>query len=125
MPGKLTQKAHQIHLPGMEPYAEALDGLQLAGREERGAVFTRREVVEFLLDLVGYRVERPLHLLRLLEPCGDGNFIVVAVERLLDAWARSNDRLKDPVEQLADSLVAVELHAATAEGTRRQLKAIL
>lgn len=126
MPRKLTQKAHQIHLPGMEPYADALDALQTAGREERGAVFTRREVVEFILDLVGYRVERPLHRLRLLEPsCGDGNFIVVAVERLLDAWAGSADRMKDPVAQLADSLVAVELHAATLKRTRNQLKGIL
>jgi len=126
VPRKLTQKAHQIHLPGMEPYADALDALQTAGREERGAVFTRREVVEFILDLVGYRVERPLHRLRLLEPsCGDGNFIVVAVERLLDAWAGSADRMKDPVAQLADSLVAVELHAATLKRTRNQLKGIL
>jgi type I restriction-modification system DNA methylase subunit len=72
VPRKLTQKAHQIHLPGMEPYADALDALQTAGREERGAVFTRREVVEFILDLVGYRVERPLHRLRLLEPSWRG-----------------------------------------------------
>lgn len=122
----MTQKAHQIHLPGMEPYAEALDALQRAGREERGAVFTRREVVEFILDLVGYRIERPLHRNRLLEPsCGDGNFVVVAVERLLDAWARSDDRNKDPVAQLADSLVAVELHESTLKKTRNKIYTIL
>ncbi len=34
--------------------------------EERGAVFTRREVVDFILDLVGYTADRPLHHYHLL-----------------------------------------------------------
>lgn len=29
----------------------------------RGAIFTWREVVEFILDLAGYTVDRPLHRL--------------------------------------------------------------
>ena len=36
--------------------------------EARGAVFTRVEVVDFILDLVGYVAGEPLHLRRILEP---------------------------------------------------------
>lgn len=44
---------HQPALPGLRGLAEAVDGLAHAGVEERGAVFKRGEVVDFILDLVG------------------------------------------------------------------------
>src|SRR3546814_1202226 len=56
---------------------------------ERGAIFTRREVVDFILDLVGYTSERPLQEQALLEPSfGDGDFLLVAIDRLLAAWRK-------------------------------------
>ena len=116
----------QHHLPGLAPYEDALRALEQAGTEVRGAVFTRREVVEFILDLTGYTADKPLHTVRLLEPsCGDGNFLQVAVERLLHAWWDSPDRTSDPVTDLADSLTAVELHTETISQTRRQLADLL
>jgi hypothetical protein len=40
----------------------AMDHLALnTNVNSRGAVFTRREVVDFILDLVGYTKDRPLH----------------------------------------------------------------
>ena len=46
-----------------------------AGTEARGAVFTRREVVDFILDLVGYTADKPLHRAALLKPSnGAGGF---------------------------------------------------
>lgn len=119
-------RAHQVHLPGLEPYAEALKALEGAGIEERGAIFTRREVVAFILDLVGYTADKPLHDARLMEPsCGDGNFLLVTVERLLAAWKAHPAAARDPVEVLADSLVAVELHTATLQQTRQDLHMLL
>lgn len=116
----------QAHLPGMAPYVDALKALEEAGVEERGAVFTRREVVEFILDLVGYTSERPLHRFRLLEPsCGDGNFLLVAVERLLRAWKYCGGDVGDPVADLGSSLVAVELHTETLRKTRDELSDVL
>lgn len=48
-----------------------------------GAVFTRRWVVELILDLVGYTSERDLAALRAIEPaCGAGAFLGPMVERL-------------------------------------------
>lgn len=117
---------YQMHLPGMEPYLGDLNALEEAGKEERGAVFTRPEVVEFILDLVGYTIDKPLHRLRLLEPsCGDGNFLMIAVERLLEAWLESEDRSDDPVVDLLESLMAVELHKPTLEKTRSHLNPLL
>ena len=48
-----------------------------SGVEERGAIYTRREVVEFILDLAGYTPDKPLHRLRVLEPSfGEGDFLL-------------------------------------------------
>ena len=55
----------QSGLPNPCPIEATMAG---AGVEARGAIFTRREVVEFILDLVGYVPSHPLHRQRLLEP---------------------------------------------------------
>ena len=52
-------------------------------------MFTRREVVDFILDLVGYTADRPLHQARILEPAvGQGDFLLPTIDRLMDAYAR-------------------------------------
>jgi hypothetical protein len=49
-----------------------------------GEVFTRRWVVDVLLELTGYTADRDLAALRLVEPsCGSGAFLGPAVERLI------------------------------------------
>ncbi len=49
-----------------------------------GEVFTRRWVVDVLLDLTGYTVDHDLGGMHLLEPsCGSGAFLGPAVERLI------------------------------------------
>ncbi len=51
---------------------------------EHGEVFTRRWVVELILDLVGYTADRDLAGMRGVEPaCGSGAFLVPMVERLV------------------------------------------
>lgn len=86
--------------------------------EARGAVFTRSEVVDFILDLVGYTEDKPLYLKRLLEPSfGAGVFLVPAIKRLLKTWRILN---KDGgvVKDLGDAVRAVELHRETYANTR-------
>lgn len=80
--------ARQRALPGLCPITTAVEVLSNAGGiEERGAIFTRREVVDFILDLIGYRTDLPLYKLRLLEPSfGNGDFLLPAIDRLLAAW---------------------------------------
>jgi hypothetical protein len=51
----------QPALPGFCQITDAVQGLAHASSvDERGAIFTRREVVDFILDLVGYVVSEPL-----------------------------------------------------------------
>lgn len=91
------------------------------GIEARGAVFTRREVVDFILDLAGYTPNKPLHEQRLLEPSfGGGDFLLPAVERLLAAW-RVHGGNGSIVDALHDAIRAVELHRDTYETTRQAL----
>jgi len=121
----VPQHAKQGSFPGICPVEEALEALAAAGSEERGAIFTRREVVAFILDLVGYMASRPLHKLRLLEPAfGDGDFLLLAIERLLTAWKRATDR-DNPVHALSDAIRAVELHGHTFAATREKVCAAL
>ena len=89
--------------------------------EARGAVFTRREVVDFILDLAGYTTDKPLHEMRLLEPSfGGGDFLLPAVERLLAAWRIQGDG-GSVFEALQDAIRAIELHRDTFHITRRAL----
>ncbi|MBK7145829.1 MAG: hypothetical protein IPH76_11755 [Xanthomonadales bacterium] len=54
---------------------EAVRSMAEADATDRGAVFTRVEIVEAILDLSGYTANRPLSTYRLLEPSfGDGDF---------------------------------------------------
>lgn len=90
--------------------------------EERGAVFTRPEVVSFILDLAGYTADKPLWKYRLLEPsCGSGDFLFSAIERLLVSACRD----KVPAPQLSDAIRAVELHRDTFFATRQRILAQL
>jgi hypothetical protein len=90
-----------------------------SGAESRGAVFTRREVVDFILDLVGYTVDKPLHHARLLEPSmGQGDFLTPVIDRLLEAYKRHAGEGSDVVKDLGDCILAVELHRTSYEETR-------
>jgi len=110
----------QHSLPGFCPLAEAVDTLAGAGREARGAVYTKSAVVEFMLDLAGYQADKPLHTQRLLEPSfGDGEFLIAAARRLLAAYKKANGA--SPARDLKDAIRAVELHRDTFTATRSKL----
>jgi hypothetical protein len=112
--------------PDICPITAAVEELASAGGvEERGAIFTRREVVDFILDLTGYTRERPLHQLKLLEPSfGDGDFLLPAIDRLLTAW-KATGKTTCPLETLGECIRAVELHRDTFNRTRAALVARL
>ena len=85
-----TALSIQPRLDGFCPVTEAVERLAIAsGLEERGAIYTKREVVDFILDLVGYEADKPLTTYRILEPSfGDGDFIHPILDRLLAAAQR-------------------------------------
>lgn len=114
-----------LDLPITPSAAEAIEELSRGGTEKRGAIFTRREVVEFILDLVGYTADKPLHQEALLEPSfGNGDFLLPVVERLLDSY-RAYSKCRANVSELSSSIRAVELHHATFISTRKRLTLLL
>jgi hypothetical protein len=93
--------------------------------ESRGAVFTRPEVVDFILDLAGYTEDQPLHEKRLLEPSfGGGDFLLPIVRRLLTAW-RAARRDGFALDDLGNALRAVELHRETFQTTHSAIVSLL
>lgn len=111
--------------PASPTVAAAVEALaSQSGIEARGAIFTRAEVVEFILDLAGYTADRPLHRMRFLEPSfGGGEFLLAAVRRLLAAWRASD--AQPAVDQLSNAVRAVELHRDTFAATRDALIQLL
>lgn len=89
-----------------------------ASLDSRGAVFTRLEVVEFILNLAGYTENRPLYEKRLLEPSfGGGQFLLPIVKRLISSWKRTHSQ-SSAREVLGPAIRAVELHHETFDATR-------
>lgn len=100
-------------LPGMCAVTAAVNRLSEAGAEARGAIFTRLEVVDFVLDLSGYTSDRPLYDVRLLEPSfGGGDFLLRAIDRLLSVWSPDIG-----LPALRRAIRAVEVHRDTFDST--------
>lgn len=115
----------QTSLPGLSLLDDAVTLMAVAGVEERGAVYTRREVVDFILDLSGYTADRPLYQMRLLEPSmGKGDFLAPVVDRLLESYQRDIQG-GDPLADLGDCILAVELHQESYNQTWSLLTALL
>lgn len=118
--------AHKPVAAAVCPVMAATEALATeGGLEARGAIFTRSEVVDFILDLAGYTEDQPLHEKRLLEPSfGGGDFLLPIVQRLLSAWraARPNGTA---VDDLGDAIRAVELHHDTFRSTYAAVVALL
>ncbi|MFD5091882.1 Eco57I restriction-modification methylase domain-containing protein [Amycolatopsis thailandensis] len=81
-----------------------------------GEFFTRRWVVDVLLDITGYTADRDLGSLHLLEPsCGSGAFLGPAVERLISsAQAQGRD-----LALLGDAVRAYDLQLEHVKTARR------
>jgi hypothetical protein len=91
----------------------------------RGAVYTRRETVDFILNLAGYLPDRPLHQYTLLEPSfGNGDFLIGAVERLVTSYFRTCC-LDSAVSDLCGAIVGIEIDPDAAVETVGRLTELL
>jgi hypothetical protein len=90
--------------------------------EPKGVVYTKRWVVELLLNLAGYRSEINLVDAFAVEPAaGDGAFLGPMVERLMDSCEKHGRPLSD----CRDSLVAYELDDESADRARAFVVGVL
>lgn len=90
-----------------------------------GAVYTRRETVDFILDLAGYLPNRRLHQYTLLEPSfGNGDFLIAAVERLIKSYL-AKDIPVTAVADLQHSIIGFEVNPTAAAETVGRLTKLL
>jgi adenine-specific DNA methylase len=88
---------------------------------EKGQVYTRPEVVEFMLTAIGLNEDEDFKHIRILEPsCGEGEFVVAIVKRLLSCQQK---RLS--VNELATKLLAVDLVTQSTEVAKQSVVKIL
>ena len=115
-----------MSIPHSATVTAAIEKLSAStGTESRGAIFTRPEVVNFILDLAGYTEDQPLHEKRLLEPSfGGGDLLLPIVRRLLTSW-RAVNRSGCALDDLSDALRAVELHRETFQSTHAAVVSLL
>ncbi len=121
MPGKqFTVRATRgIQLPLFAPTRPPRPALS---NEAKGVVYTKRWVVELLLDHAGYRSNANLVDAVAVEPAaGDGAFLLPMVERLV----QSCRRLNRPLSECAGSLIAYELDDDSADRARALTISIL
>lgn len=89
--------------------------------DERGAIYTRKEVVDCMLDWVGYTSDKNLKSVRILEPsCGSGEFLLATIERLLKSCEK-----KVKAKELSGCIRAVELHKSSFDHATRCVKELL
>jgi hypothetical protein len=108
--------------PAVAFVGAAVERMKSASDAARGAIFTKVEVVDFMLDLIGYTSDRPLWKLRLLEPSfGGGDFLLRAVERMLASAIR--DQVSS--DGLRSAICGVELHRDSFAVTSQKVQALL
>lgn len=99
-----------------------MDVHQIDEAGEHGEVFTRRWVVELILDLSGYTADRDLAAMLAVEPsCGAGAFLVPMVERLIDSCTAHGRPLSD----VGPALRAFDLLPANAELAQKAVRTAL
>ncbi|MBX9245504.1 Eco57I restriction-modification methylase domain-containing protein [Actinotalea ferrariae] len=84
-----------------------------SAHDKLGAVFTRRWIVDMVLDIAGYTATLPLARHTALEPaCGSGAFVAAMAQRLLDSCRVFGDDIR----AATGAIVAVDIdHRAVAQ----------
>ncbi|MHB8340571.1 MAG: Eco57I restriction-modification methylase domain-containing protein [Mycobacteriales bacterium] len=89
---------------------------------DHGEVFTRRWVVDLILDLAGYTAERDLASFTAVEPaCGAGAFLVPMIERLASSCEAHGQDLR----VAGGAIQAYDLLASNVEASRRGVAQVL
>jgi len=115
-------QSYQEELPHFVQHTDAVALFGDLSREDRGAIYTKLSVVEFILDLVGYTSDAPLSEFRLLEPsCGAADFLVPAVQRLLSSL---KIRELDP-QMLTSCIRAYDVSAQAVQESRAKVATVL
>ena len=120
MTGMRTASWRQLRLDLNE--GVCADVFQIDEFGQHGEVFTRRWVVELILDLAGFTADRDLAAMVAVEPsCGAGAFLVPMVERLVES-CRQHGRSLDEARL---ALRAFDLLPVNAELAQKAVVKVL
>lgn len=93
---------------GYLPYGE---------RKTLGEFYTPQEVIEYILDAVGFQSGKNITTTKILDPsCGSGGFLVEAIQRLMRQYERMGFEFKRPkdakqiVEGCVNSVYGFDIH---------------
>jgi adenine-specific DNA-methyltransferase len=96
--------------------------LLITAVEPKGVIYTKRWVVELLLDLSSYNPDKNLVDSLAIEPAaGDGAFLGPMIERLVESCRK----LRRPLSECQHSLIAYELDEKSAARTRTVVRNLL
>jgi methylase of polypeptide subunit release factors len=88
---------------------------------DKGQVYTRPEVVDFMLTAIGLNTCDDFTNVRILEPsCGEGEFVVAIVDRFINTPKR-----RPTVGQISNKLLAVDLVENSLKITKQKVKKLL
>lgn len=86
-------------------------------RKQLGEFYTPKEVIEYILDAVGYVPSSEIRGKKILDPaCGSGGFLVEAIRRLIERYKKVGFNFQDPeeVRQVIDgcinSIYGLDIH---------------
>ncbi len=117
-PGSALRRARPTRQPELLLNVDT----QIDEAGEHGEIFTRRWVVDLILDLAGYTDDQDLAMLIAVEPaCGTGAFLVPMVERLLSSCAQKGRN----VATAAGALRAYDLLPANVAVSRQVVERVL
>ncbi len=121
----LFDGANSSALPLGDEVVSAIKSLAENRKEKsHGSIYTRSEVVHFILDLLDYKASEPLGSKRILEPAfGGGDFLFPIIERLIDSLHLDGQGLN--YESIANCIFGIELHRETFTKTSRKVTGYL
>jgi hypothetical protein len=102
----------------------AVDVLSQGNTDERGAIYTKGEVVDFILDLIAFTPAFWSENGTLLEPSFGGGDFLLPIARQIFSDYQKQKRIDSDLTKLLQCVRAFELHARTFESTRGRLIAL-
>lgn len=88
---------------------------------DKGQIYTRPEVVNFMLNVIGLNTQTDFQNARILEPsCGEGEFVIAIVKRLLRL-----SKSRPGIEKLANKILAVDMVNSSLNIAKRKISAVL
>ena len=88
-----------------------------AERKRLGEFYTPKEVIEYILDAVGYKSANNITGKKILDPaCGSGGFLVETIQRLIERYRKLRFNLKDPddarqvIQECVNHIYGLDIH---------------